>query len=538
MNNTIIGTHLYIPENINEQELLKQYPIGNYSFKDGFNLLDMFFIISRLIEVPYFNRSLRNNEGYVTLKAQYMQFFVSSYHDYITYLESAGVITIDRHFIQGQKSRGYSFLEPYLSASTLREIPVPLTARLYKRISKKENEFAISEQASKLYPYLTKWFNAELTIKFEEANQIIDLIHLLRKAEKRAIIRNTITILNSINEMSKSDFADLRKAVRPIYEYKFGLLTIRKQRWVAKIDSTVFRLHTNLTNLKSELRYCLRYQGRDLVSIDIKNCQPYLSILLFHPGFYESESRWQEFYRKRKAVNTTLKPITPITLSHNSITQSNLSFSFSHSSKYNHLITILLSEETADHESNSAISDTLTDDLNEYIRHAAEGTLYEYIGNELKIRGLTIPEERGKIKEIVFQTLFTDNRYIGQEEAEPKRIFAELFPTVARIFNLIKTSKSEILPITLQQIESELFLKRITKRVSMERPELPIFTIHDSIITKRGEEAYIESVIKNECEKAIGISPSVQIENYTDQGIEDVKVALQRQIEKAETTSI
>ena len=36
--------------------------------------------------------------------------------------------------------------------------------------------------------------------------------------------------------------------------------------------------------------------------------------------------------------------------------------------------------------------------------------------------------DRKDVKKAVFQVLFTDNRFIAQETAKPKRIFKELFP--------------------------------------------------------------------------------------------------------------
>ena len=47
-----------------------------------------------------------------------------------------------------------------------------------------------------------------------------------------------------------------------------------------KIDTTAGRLHSTLTQLKSDLRQFITYDGHPLVSIDIVNSQPYLSTVL------------------------------------------------------------------------------------------------------------------------------------------------------------------------------------------------------------------------------------------------------------------
>ena len=79
---------------------------------------------------------------------------------------------------------------------------------------------------------------------------------------------------------------------------------------------------------------------------------------------------------------------------------------------------------------------------------------------------------------------------------------------------MIKKNKSNLLPILLQRIESEIILNRVAKRIERERPELPIFTIHDSVVTTVGNELYIQCVMKDEMDKAINLRPNTEIEYW------------------------
>ena len=63
-----------------------------------------------------------------------------------------------------------------------------------------------------------------------------------------------------------------------------------------------------------------------------------------------------------------------------------------------------------------------------YIDECENGALYEFIQSELKDKCQILIEDRKTLKEILFTTLFTDNRYFGQKGAEPKRLFKQLFP--------------------------------------------------------------------------------------------------------------
>ena len=57
------------------------------------------------------------------------------------------------------------------------------------------------------------------------------------------------------------------------------------------------------------------------------------------------------------------------------------------------------------------------------------------------------------------------------------------------------------------------------KRISKERPTLPIFTIHDSIATTVGNEDYIQKVMQEELTKHIGHPPTLSVEYWTPENM-------------------
>jgi hypothetical protein len=118
------------------------------------------------------------------------------------------------------------------------------------------------------------------------------------------------------------------------------------------------------------------------------------------------------------------------------------------------------------------------------------------------------------VKIAVFQVLFTDNRFIGQADAAPKRAFKNLFPSVYEVFALIKKADKTLLPRLLQRIESHLILQVVTKRIARERRTLPIFTIHDSIATTEGNVEYVKKIFEEELYNAIGYLPTLSVEHW------------------------
>jgi hypothetical protein len=154
-------------------------------------------------------------------------------------------------------------------------------------------------------------------------------------------------------------------------------------------------------------------------------------------------------------------------------------------------------------------------DLQRFATLVRQGVFYEYLADEIgKELGVGY-SDRKTVKGAVFQVLFTDNRFLGQAEAKPKKIFKERFPDVYHLFAQIKKQDKTNLPRLLQRIESHLMLLTIAKRIADERPELPILTIHDSIVTTVGNEQYVQSVLKEELAKAIGGPPQTSIEYWS-----------------------
>ena len=72
------------------------------------------------------------------------------------------------------------------------------------------------------------------------------------------------------------------------------------------------------------------------------------------------------------------------------------------------------------------------------------------------------------------------------------------------LFRLIKEIQSNYLPIILQRIESFLILDVICKKISFMHPHIPLFTIHDSILTTQGNEAIVEEIMAREIQNWTG----------------------------------
>jgi hypothetical protein len=110
---------------------------------------------------------------------------------------------------------------------------------------------------------------------------------------------------------------------------------------------------------------------------------------------------------------------------------------------------------------------------------------------------------------------FSSNRFIGQRKAQYKRLFKVNFPDVYKVFTLLKKKNHAALSHVLQRIESTVIVERSAKRISEEKPNLPIFTVHDSIATTLGNEEYVSQIIKEEIYDYTGVNAQVGFEHWS-----------------------
>lgn len=121
-------------------------------------------------------------------------------------------------------------------------------------------------------------------------------------------------------------------------------------------------------------------------------------------------------------------------------------------------------------------------------------------------------------KEITIKVLFGKNDSTKKVK-KAVRAFQEVFPTVFKVTEMVKFGDPEnrshsALACTLQNLEAELVLKHCCGMIALERPELPIFTIHDSIVTTVGNEEYVMHVMKEMFLNLLGYIPKLDCQYW------------------------
>lgn len=485
---------VYLPSN-----LIEDFPDLIYNNRPNFKpykLDKLHYIIHLINSIPLNDKDLIDEE-YTPINAKLLQQKIQNYKDYLNYLtDELKVIESDDQYIPGFKSKGFKLIKKYqtsLQAVQVQDFAFRKTLLIHKN--------RITSSVSHLN-YLTKWFDDG---KFE-----IDLDFVKEFLKEELNLKRENEILQEFDRKNK-------KPKDPINQYNHALISAERisyRDFHLLLDDTVYRLHTNLTNMHSIVRNALTYDGKKLISLDIKNSQPYLSTLLLSKNFW---------VQKNEAKNNNFLSVsfddaqTPLNIN----IDKGLYFQKLKISKQDSYIML--------GEISSLLS---TKDFQQYIDLVIKGQLYEFLQTEFeKELGLSFAT-RKEAKTAVFQILFTDNRFLGQEDAKPKKVFKKLFPNVYTVFAEIKRKDKTLLPRLLQSIESYLMIDVIAKRVAIELPKAPIYTIHDSISTTEEYVKRVKEIMNEELKKAIGHAPVIQEENWKK---ENITKYLDKLKEKAKT---
>jgi len=205
-----------------------------------------------------------------------------------------------------------------------------------------------------------------------------------------------------------------------------NLLRIQYKILFVSRNTTNYRLDTNFTNLKTELRKILL---KDKYEIDISNSQPMI-------------------------------------------------------------LANKLQNEINNNELNS------TDDIINFIKTSANGTLYEFMAEKLNIT-------RKEAKNSMFPVLFGKKR----NKSDGSKIFRTIFPTVNKYINTLKDNNYKDVSQVLQRFESNLILDKVAPKL-IEMGIKDFVTVHDSIIFKSKQEAELGiRLIKGE----LIINPNITI---------------------------
>jgi len=473
----------YVPENLNIDEILSKYP-PEFPVKRKFNRDHLIQIIDLLCTLPAQKKDILTKDEFIPICAARLNTYVFAYQYYLQYLEKIGVIICDNKYVTESwstdanpvKCLGYKFVEEYNKSYKKIELTNTTATALRNKLG------LPSDYRQRRYKYISKWLNPHLKINAEAAREyaadwyeyIKDKKYLWKPKEKKLANGRKVAV-------------GLKDPINALKYYNIAIDLFESQEFYWDVDDVTRRFHSSITNLKKEFRNFVTYDGHELVGIDLKNSQPYLSLVLFEPTFWLNEH--QKINIKDLKQQKIAKEVNKIM---------GIYFGEESSNYSKHMI-----DKLASLQENSSFQ--------RYKNKVSEGQLYDHVLEaciDFYLDSDNLEEylfnlDRHAIKLELIKVLYAGNRY----NSIIKKVITGQFEEPFNFFKLIKTKNKKRLSYLLQSLESTLFIQRIIKRITNENPKLPVYAIHDNIVTVRGHEGFVEHIMTDELFQATGVTP-------------------------------
>lgn len=442
----ISSLKLWIPEKLDLDLIIRNNPPDFAYKKDKF-----IFIISLINSIPANNKKVeKKHNGYTPISKTILGRQIKDYRVHINYLKQHNIVEEDKY--AENKCSGLKVSKAYYGKLK----PVLITEwTLIKNIvylSKKED----SDKTVDLL-FMKKWFSG-LTIDIKSAEKLLEVElknELKNKKIKNPILKfnsRTITINNLNDNLSNPQFS---------------------------VDNTSGRLHTHLTQVKSELRPFIRYKKEVLYSIDLVNSQPFLVTSVLNYNKFKINKMGDRIIGKGRVNIDEIE---------------------------DYIIMLGVLIKSIENEEDVLI----------FKRIVESGRFYEEFGKLLLEHGLIENKDsellRKEVKKITFLAFFSKN---SLEKYDPKiQVFVKCFPNVFKVFKALKNKNHPCFAIILQNLEAELILHKICNCINAVNPGIPLFTIHDSVITTHEHVEFVSKIMRKTLKKNIGVEPKLDIKPW------------------------
>ncbi|MCP2037335.1 hypothetical protein [Chryseobacterium sp. HSC-36S06] len=460
---------LFIPKNLNLDELINTYPPQFNFHKD-----DFVYILHLISDIPSKNKD--KEYDYVPLSSAMLQRRVRNYRKGLDYFVSHGILEENSSYQSNNKSKSFRFTSEYDTELQVVDITKAVLIKnnlCFKKVttgSIPENNNLrklIYSEKKPSFKALLGWFEG-LDVDMEQAEKILNN---LKEQEKDKV--PTAKAEYEKNKNEKKNKEKYYKLLRFQNRFNMRWIPLKKipqaQYWVS-VDRTAGRLHSPLTGLKKELRNTLSYKGKKLVSIDISNSQPYLATVFFEKEVFNRNNMGVRLKQYDAQLNYNMSPV-------------------------------------AKGENRQ--------DLKMYIDAVSSGQFYERFQQELEKLNL-IPDDidnrRDYVKRIMFAAFFSPNYH--SNFVKEIKVFQKAFPSVAAIFSFIKKKQHRVLACTLQNLEADIILNDICGYLTENHPEVPLFTIHDSIATTEDYTDLAYEIMQKILTERIGVPPTLSVEHW------------------------
>ncbi len=399
------------------------------------------------------------------------QILGQKYLDYLSFLRERGLIIRSEGYDPGGKSYTYN-----LDLDDQRS-PVITVALEDEAIQKRIriHSFKLFKSMTDIYSdyrHVIYWFTTgKLSIDKDQA------INCVEKLNDRI----SCEILPSSNSITDEAILKLINAGLPNKKKNalISLENLSKKKYDVFVDTKGWRLYSSLTSLMSPLRSYLTYDNQELCSIDLKNSQA------FHFSHILTETFWHG-----KPLKASLQTL-----------QDNIDIA-GERSYYK-----LFQNNGMLKEIRKIIRQS-PEDIERFKSLTIAGELYQFLSNAITEKGLKRNLTKEASKQRFIQFLNCDHSKKDKGHYADYRAFEELFPNVVAVMEAMKSHYYTDISFILQRLEAKMLLHYFSSSFAKKYPEIPLFSVHDSIITLKQYKQEAISQIEETYNDVFGFAPT------------------------------
>lgn len=462
-----------IPISINLDELMNTIQ-GNATYKqyirDG-----MVYFLSLLTVDNYFHQP--NNDGYRIVNDKILSKIIgkgekeSRTSVIKNILLENGIIEKRKHR-KGHYSTGFRLTSEY---NTGVYIEVELSERIKKKLTQHQTD------------------------KNKSIN--IDITHLTNQFKKHEIsvdmngaemfLKNLgVDVLRIINKSDKMKDENHQSLYNYIGRSMNVLRDINDKQFKFNFSENNHRFNSNITSLPKILRPFLKISDEPIGEVDLSSSQPFILSTILNKSFFENKNdgyNLETIYPNLKNDMIKLRQVIPSNQPDN---KNYVLGVYLNDTNYRSLLSFIDFDFTNDFYDN-----VLTEGIRLFPKYINSKKGFENGRDYIKSNMMNFLFERNEI--------FRDSNPVVELL---KKTNSGLSEYIER-FNQHYTGST--FSILLQRTESYLILENVCKGIEKSFPNVPFFTIHDSIITTKSELNLIKSfthyTIKNVTQKSAGL---------------------------------
>lgn len=431
--------------------------------------------LSLFNSIPTYYREEEEQTDNISLDSQHLKYYHAEYTLYLDFLINYGFIEkVKDYGADIGECKAFVLLNKH-KLDKLVSYEIKNKTLLKKFDDKGRDKYKKREEEKRMFcekkrPHLVKSFDEKLTIKAREAH-------------------NEIKHLNK-DELTKRKYSTNMVMITEFHtqEWKYSMKPISDNR-----------LHSNLTRSPKILRKHIRYDGEHIYGVDLKTSQPFFLCVLIKAIIKKDKGLLEQIKATHILTDETIEKLFNLELNRDDLiefVQSVLEKDF-----YNEFEKKLNIDYDDSGIPYRMVSNYLSKDKNRRKR--------KYEENKEPTRKEYFETTRELVKAVVMEIFYSKPKTTIKEA----KVFREAYPSVFKIFKCLNECKVKF-SYLLQYVEAYVLLDYTAKRIHEDYPEMPLFSIHDALVTNETWKNILKQEMLRQIKAITTINPNLEIEDW------------------------